>query len=245
MEPEDGKTGVFCHELAHVFGIPDLYDYDLDSAGTGNWDLMAAGSWNNDGNTPAHPVAWCKAKLGWMTPEVIGEPQRKITLRPSNQFPDAYKLPIDGDSRQYFLIENRKRTGFDRYIPGEGLIILHVDENCSNNNDQSHYLVDIEQCDGKRDLNRNINRGDSSDAFPYNSNKAFGMDTKPNSRTYEGKDSRVSLKNIQFSEGVITAEITTSKFPFSGNSMNDYRSSQMAGRYRRWLADRFLYLRFV
>ncbi|MDD1742084.1 MAG: hypothetical protein LUQ47_02015, partial [Methanotrichaceae archaeon] len=125
------------------------------------------------------------------------------------------------------------------------LIILHVDESRSNNNDQSRYLVDIEQCDGKRDLNRNINRGDSSDTFPYNSNDAFAIDTEPNSRTYEGKDSKVSVKNIQFSEGVITAEVTTSKSSFSGNLLNDYRSSKMAGRYRRWLADRFLYLRLV
>jgi immune inhibitor A len=245
MEPEDGKPGVFCHELAHVFGLPDLYDYDLDSAGTGNWDLMAAGSWNNNGYTPAHPIAWCKVKLGWITPEVISEPQSKITLRPSNLFPDAYKLPVDGDSRQYFLIENRKREGFDSYIPGEGLIILHVDESRSNNNDQSRYLVDIEQCDGKRDLNRNINRGDSSDTFPYNSNNSFEVNTIPNSRTNEDKDSKVSIKNIRFSKGVIMADVTTSKFFFSGNSFNDSRSSQMAGRYRRWLADRFLYLKFV
>jgi immune inhibitor A len=246
MEPEDGKPGVFCHELAHVFGLPDLYDYDLDSAGTGKWDLMAAGSWNNDGYTPAHPVAWCKAKLGWMTPEVISEPQRKITLRPSNLFPDVYKLPVDNDSRQYFLIENRKRSGFDSYIPGEGLMILHVDESRSNNNDQSRYLVDIEQCDGKRDLNRNINRGDSSDTFPYNSNRAFAVDTEPNSCTYEGKDSRVSIKNIHLSEDLITAEVTAGKISFSNDSLfNNNRSSQMASRYRRWLADRFLYLRFV
>ncbi len=59
--PEDAKLGVSAHELGHLlFGFPDLYDTDYTSAGTGNWCLMAGGSWNAGGDTPAHPSAWCK-----------------------------------------------------------------------------------------------------------------------------------------------------------------------------------------
>ena len=69
MEPEyyqypwgDMTPGIFCHELGHTFGLPDLYDYDYDSRGIGDWSLMAFGSWNGPlGGSPAHPDAYCRA----------------------------------------------------------------------------------------------------------------------------------------------------------------------------------------
>jgi immune inhibitor A len=197
MEPEDGNSGVFCHELGHVFGLPDLYDYDMDSAGTGSWDLMAGGSWNNGGLTPAHPVGWCKVRLGWVKPQLVSGSLESIILKPSIQYQETYRMPAGGNEKEYFLIENRKRTGFDSYIPGEGLMVQHVDENQRNNNDQGHYLVDIEQCDGRCDLNKNANRGDGEDLFPTKDNNSFSAKTKPSSKTYSGEDSRVELKNIR------------------------------------------------
>ena len=208
MEPENGNIGVFCHELGHVFGLPDLYDYGYDSAGTGNWDLMAGGSWNNGGLTPAHPVGWCKVKLGWVTPVTIFGAQQNITLKPCETNEQMYKLPInDVNSKEYFLLENRKKTHFDSHLPGEGLIISHIDDNKSNNNDQTHYLVDIEQCDGKLDLNKYINRGDAGDPYPSTANTVFTSSTTPNSRDYSDKDSKVTVENIKRSGDDITATV--------------------------------------
>ena len=204
MEPEDGKIGVFCHELGHVLGLPDLYDYDMDSAGTGWWDLMAGGSWNNNGLTPAHPIAWCKVRLGWVKP--ITASMQKITLRPSTDYPDIYRLGPEG--QEYFLIENRRRKDFDGALPGEGLLVMHVDESRSNNNNQSRYLVGIQQCDGRRDLDRNANRGDANDPYPSASNNAFTSDTDPSSRLYNGKESGVSLVNISRNGESITVDIS-------------------------------------
>ena len=66
--PEDARIGVCAHELGHLlFGWPDLYDTDNTSDGIGNWCLMAGGSWNGGGDTPAHPSAWCKAQQEWVT----------------------------------------------------------------------------------------------------------------------------------------------------------------------------------
>jgi immune inhibitor A len=144
-------------------------------------------------------VGWCKARLGWVKPELLSSSRESVVLRPSILIPEIYMLPVGGkeDRNEYFLIENRRRTGFDSYLPGEGLMILHVDESQKSNNDQGHYLVDIEQCDGRCDLNRNFNRGDEDDLFPAGSNSAFSSRTNPGSRAYSGEDSGVAVKNIR------------------------------------------------
>lgn len=209
MEPEDGNIGVFCHELGHVFGLPDLYDYGYDSAGVGMWDIMAGGSWNNGGLTPAHFGSMCKVKFGWVDPVVIFKKKQTVAIKPYASSGQVYKLPIKAEnSKEYFLIENRRQIGFDKYLPGQGAIILHVDENQPNNDDQSHYLVDIEQCDGKFDLNKNANNGDATDPYPCGGNSEFTIKSTPSSKAYDGTDSGVSVTNIKLSGEDITADIS-------------------------------------
>lgn len=210
MAPEDGRVGVFSHELGHLLlELPDLYDTDYSSAGTGRWDLMAGGSWNNGGDSPAHPTAWCKVKNGWITPTTIFNAKQNVTIQPYALNPQIYKLPIGStNSKEYFLVSNRQQTGFDSHLPGEGMIIEHVDDNQSNNTDENHYLVDIEQCDGQFHLNQNANRGDTDDPFPCTANSEFMASTTPNSKAYDGSDSQVRVENIQRSGNNITAEIS-------------------------------------
>jgi immune inhibitor A len=211
IEPEDGRVGVFCHELGHVFGLPDLYDYDKGSsasAGNGSWDLMAGGSWNKGGDRPAHPVGWCKIKLGWVNPTVVFNQALNATIKPCESNPQIYKLPIKTNtSKEYFLLENRQRIGFDDNLPGDGLLITHVDENQTNNNDQTHYLVGIEQADGKMDLNKNANRGDSGDPYPYGNNNVFDVNSNPNSKAYDNSGSLVAVTSIARSGQDINASI--------------------------------------
>jgi immune inhibitor A len=209
MAPEDGRVGVMAHELGHLLmAWPDLYDTDYSSAGTGRWDLMAGGSWNNGGDTPAHPTAWCKTKAGWVTPAVIFNLQQDVTIRPYSANKDIYKLPIGSTtSKQYFLVSNRQQTGFDAHLPGPGCLIEHVDDDRTSNTDENHYLVDIEQADGQRHLNTNANRGDTTDPYPTTTNNSFTNSTTPNSRAYDGSDSTIAVTNIAKSGANITATI--------------------------------------
>ena len=50
------RIGPCCHEMGHALGAMDYYDTDYTTGGsfegTGVWDVMAQGSWNNDGITP-------------------------------------------------------------------------------------------------------------------------------------------------------------------------------------------------
>jgi immune inhibitor A len=214
MAPEDGKVGVMSHELGHLLmSWPDLYDTDYSSRGTGNWDLMAGGSWNNSGDTPAHPSAWCKLQAGWITPKIVTNEEQQVAIEPYHKNGDVYKLAVNGDpeSKEYFLLSNRKQVSFDEYLPGEGLIIEHVDDNQSNNTDENHYLVDIEQADGDRYLNLNYSSGDSTDPYPTYDNTEFTATSNPNSKSYSGEDSTVSVTEITRDGDNITAKVKAGK----------------------------------
>ncbi len=152
--PEDCKLGVCAHELGHLlFGFPDLYDTDYSSVGIGDWCLMASGSWNNNGLTPAHPSAWCKCNQHWASVVMPTSNQTKVSIPDVKTGFKVFKLWKNGaPSKEYFLVENRQRTKFDRYLPGTGLLVWHIDDNLAENSDEAHYKVALMQADGLKQL---------------------------------------------------------------------------------------------
>jgi immune inhibitor A len=186
------------HELGHLLmGWPDLYDTDYTSAGTGVWDLMAAGSWNGGGDRPAHPTAWCKLQAGWITPTTVFGADQDISLDPYEDTAQAVKLPVgSATASEYFLLSNRQQVKFDGALPNNGLLIEHCDDTRANNTDETHYLVDIVQCDGRRDLNLNANRGDAGDIYPSDTNTSLDANSTPNSKSYDGSDSGIAVSQI-------------------------------------------------
>ncbi|MDR0866109.1 MAG: M6 family metalloprotease domain-containing protein [Candidatus Symbiothrix sp.] len=128
--------GPICHELCHVFGAPDYYDTDGegnggDFTGTGNWDLMATGSWNNDGATPAHINMFQKMGFGWVNPVELTLPQTIKEMPNSAENPVAYVIKSTNPN-EYYVLENRQKTGFDAGVPGAGLLIYHVNYKASD-----------------------------------------------------------------------------------------------------------------
>ncbi len=217
-EPEDGKIGVFCHETGHsLFGLPDLYDYGYDSYGVGMWSLMGYGGWGYGGRRPTHLDAWCKIQSGFLIPEVPTSNQTGIQF-PSVEFdPVVYKLWTAGvPDNEFFLVENRQKVGFDNYLPAGGMLIYHVDEDQSGNNNQwypghttsGHYLVAVEQADGCWHLEQNYNTGDAGDPYPGSIvNRAFNDSTIPDSKDYFFNTTCVSVENISDSGDTMTADI--------------------------------------
>ena len=238
---DDGYTtgistmGVFAHEYGHALGLPDLYDTDDSSEGVGDWSLMAGGSWNGvsrQGDRPAHLDAWCKYALGWVTPTLIASAQDNITVEQAAAKADVYQFlngsPSSGG--EYFLVENRQRTSgsFDSALPGEGLLIWHIDESMDsgyndNNNYEcefgpgaaacinNHYHVALMQADGLWDLEKNSNRGDAGDPFPGTSNnRSFGYDTSPGSMLWSGEPSNVAITGISNSGPVMSFNFSNS-----------------------------------
>lgn len=207
--PEDAKLGVCAHELGHLlFGFPDLYDTDSSSEGVGNWCLMGGGSWLGRGDTPAHPSAWCKCQQNWVeTVNLTGNGQRSIPdVKQSRQ---VLRLWNAGKaSKEYFLVEHRRRSGFDKLLPGEGLLIWHIDDTIDSNTNELHPKVALLQADGAEDLENARNRGDAADPYPgAGAKREFTAQTSPGSNSYGDLPTNVSLVNIQESGAVITAMI--------------------------------------
>lgn len=166
VEPEEFSNGeqmtmgVFTHEYGHMIGLPDLYDTDYSSAGIGQWGLMSGGSWtarpgDKAGSSPAGMNAWCKIQMGWITATEYTGDAAGLVLPPANTNPVAYKFFKQGDAgtTEYFLVENRRRIGFDEGLLSrqiyyglpdpEGMIIYHVDESVSGNSADGQRLVDV------------------------------------------------------------------------------------------------------
>ncbi len=125
--------GTFCHEFGHVIGLPDFYDTDYEKNGQGmgllNFSLMSSGSYNNGGKTPPFINSLERNMLEWMgEPTEIKTPGDYSLKTVENNA--GYFIPTQ-NSGEYFLLENRQKNGWDKYLPSAGLIIYHVDK--SNN----------------------------------------------------------------------------------------------------------------
>jgi len=207
--PEDSKIGVCVHELGHLlYGFPDLYDTDYSSEGVGNWCVMGAGSWNGGGDVPAHFSAWCKVNQGWATPVIVKD-NASIEIPDVKTSQKVFRLWKDGAAgSEYFLIENRQKKGYDRLLPGEGLLIWHIDETISSNSDEAHPKVALVQADNQRDLEQGKNRGDAGDVYPGTANNtAFTATSTPNSNSYAHADTSVAITKISAPAATMTANV--------------------------------------
>ncbi len=125
------RIGVIGHEFGHILGAPDFYDTDGSGSGgqytgTGSWDMMAGGTWNNGGATPAHHNAYTKTHTyQWASPTILNQPT-SITMDHAAAHHDSFYRINTNTPGEYYLLENRHQVGFDAAIPGEGLIIYHV-----------------------------------------------------------------------------------------------------------------------
>lgn len=122
--------GTFCHEFSHCLGLPDFYMTTLGGDyGMGTWSLMDYGCYNNGGNTPVGYNAYEKSFFGWIelvTPKPDTEYNLPVFNGKSITSDWAMKVvsPINPD--EYYVVENRRRQGWDSYISDEGVLITHV-----------------------------------------------------------------------------------------------------------------------
>jgi M6 family metalloprotease-like protein len=193
-----GTISVVAHEFGHMLGLPDLYarPENPGSEGLGNWCAMSDQLGNG---RPQHFGAWCKEQLGWIKPVVIDPrvPQR-LVLAPIEDSPkECVKVLVRPDGSEYFLLENRRKKGFDQDLPAEGLLIWRVLRN-------RPVLEESHGVDGPSGPRAYV----SSVPYPSASNDAFTPHTTPSSRSLLGGGLPVYLTNIRkLPDGKVTFTI--------------------------------------
>lgn len=225
--------GTFCHEFSHCMGFPDLYDTSSDGGwfGMGDFDLMCSGSYNGDSKCPAGYSAYEKAECGWLTLKDMTNIEQETSIvgvQPMSADGDAYIIKNKGHEDEYYILENRQKTGWDSYLPASGLMITHVDYDADiwgwnmpntsgkyedangNTKTNDHQRLTI-----FRAGNSSSDYGDSSDLYPYRSNNTLTKTSSPAATLYNtnsngSKYMHVAIKNIAIaSDG--TASFTLSK----------------------------------
>lgn len=205
--------GTFCHEFGHVMGLPDLYPTQSRAASYAtphSWSIMDYGSYNNDGRTPPSYSIYERNAMGWIDPIVI-DGRNTITL--DNIHDSNQGCIINTTNRnEFFLFENRQQTGWDKYLPGHGMLIWHIDYNekyfSSNivNDNPDHQYVDIEEACGY------ASAGNASTMarypFPGPLGKTeFTDDTNPSMKTWTGQQMKLPITDITENDGKITFKV--------------------------------------
>ena len=216
-------SGTIAHEMGHALDLPDLYDTDsgdgTDSEGIGHWGLMGSGN-HNDQESPAHMSAWSKDFLGWVDVTTIVASQTSVQLAAVQTARMVFWVDVPNQN-QYFLLSNRQRIGSDSSLHEPGLVVWHIDQDVVDaglslnrvNADANHKGVDLEEADGRADLDNRVNRGDDGDPFPGSTgNTTFNLASDPDSRDYAGVSSGLALSNITHSGGVVTFDIVIDAF---------------------------------
>ena len=187
-----GKTldgiGTFVHEFGHCMGLPDLYDTGTnDCYGMGNWDVMCLGCYCDDSNTPVGYSAYEKVFMGWVD-YIKPVPNTYYTLPIWNQkkteTDKAVCIVSDVNKNEYFIFENRRRQGWDSYLPGQGILVTHITyspdrwKNNKVNNDKIQ-LVTIMPADNK--LSK---YSESGDTWPQGNHNQLTDDSTPCTQLY-------------------------------------------------------------
>ncbi|MCE1197472.1 MAG: M6 family metalloprotease domain-containing protein [Marinilabiliales bacterium] len=201
------RIGVICHELGHIFGTADFYDTNYTTNGsydgTGKWDLMGNGSWNNSGATPAHHNPYTKVFVyGWATAKKFTS-GATVTLKDAETDNGSFYTFQTPTSNEYFILENRQQKKFDASLPGHGLIIYHVDGNfiatakdeINVGSHQGMYPVCASATGLPPSTYGTINS--TGLPFPGSENKSSFTDlTIPNSLSWAGAKSNAPITNI-------------------------------------------------
>lgn len=197
-EAIDG-IGAFCHEFSHCMGLKDHYDINGKGYGTGYWDLMCVGSYNGNSFVPAGYTSYEKMFCGWKQPiELNAEPKTVNGMKALTDDGDSYIIYNDGNRNEYYMLENRQKKGWDAELPGEGLIVLHVDydKGAWENNQLNYYssrqrmtIVPADDSFGSSDENK------AADAWPYGDSKNLSNYSRPASTVYNTNTDGTNFMN--------------------------------------------------
>jgi len=169
--------GGICHEQGHMlFGWPDTYDIDGSNGGSngcGKFDLMAGGNSDNTGapsGNPMPPNPYFRYLAGWNDMISMNDFPNDTVLKIIANSGNTYFYRNPDRAGEMYIVEARKKPYRNVDMPGEGLLVWHIDSMIPNNANQQHtalqhYKVSVVQADNRYDLESGTNNGDANDYF--------------------------------------------------------------------------------
>ena len=231
--------GTLCHEFSHCLGFPDFYDTRTNgnNFGMDSWDLMDYGSYNGGGYRPAGYTSYEKWWAGWLTPTELNVEAVDVTnMKPLANNGEAYVLyndsrRDDGIEGEYYLLENRQKTGWDASLAGKGLLVLHVDydENAWSSNVVNN-TADHQRCTIFHADNTASHSNCATDAYPYGSNNSLTNTSTPKASLYNKNTDDSYLMNkpvteiIQNADGTVSFKYLGSINPSGGDTGTTFRA---------------------
>lgn len=243
--------GTMCHEFGHTLGLPDLYDVDYNGSAAlwGSLALMDGGNYNNKGRTPPFFTALERSLLGWLQPQEIAS-SGKYSLE--NVSKNKAYLIKTGNDGEYYLLENRQSSGWDKYISDggvivgggkapQGMMITHIDQSQNMvdgitayqrwyqgtiNTVRGHQCADLVEAGAVE----NPDRIPVSDVlFPGTKNvTAFTSRSIPSSNAWSGNPINRDITNIALNGEIITFDLTVVDI--------DTKKTQLSGTVKNFLS---------
>ncbi|MBO7067858.1 MAG: M6 family metalloprotease domain-containing protein [Bacteroidaceae bacterium] len=223
--------GTICHEFSHCLGYPDMYDVRGNEGetntwyGMGSWDLMNSGSHNSNGYCPAGYTGWEKWQAGWIAPIVLNEDKIVEGMTPQSEHGESYIIYNAGNPNEYYMLDNRQKTSWDRALAGTGLLIMHVDYDPRRFvvhgrpntpvDDNDHQHITIIHADNKTGDN-----DEEGDPYPYGNNNSLSNITTPAATVYNRNTDGSNFMNIKISE-ITQNEDGTISFVFGDKAKAD------------------------
>lgn len=124
--------------------------------------------------------------------------------------------PTETVSAEYWLVENRRKVGFDVNLHGEGLVIWHVDDEMlhapllvNNGTNGAPRGLTVEEAEGVFDLNgATPNYGEAADVYPGTANNtSFAAGTTPNSNDNTNRPTQIYVNSISPAGAAMTATL--------------------------------------
>jgi hypothetical protein len=88
--------------------------------------------------------------MGWLTPVELTSTSTITDMPALSDEPVAYLIRNDGAENECYIVENRQQQGWDKDLPGNGIVVFHVDYDKDlwrstitsiNNKDKKRYHI--------------------------------------------------------------------------------------------------------
>lgn len=216
--------GTACHEFSHTLGLADIYNTQGGKHFVGKWDVMSIGcyigeKWG-DGTHPMAYSAFERWQLGWLEPKALNEVTTITDMKALEEEPEAYVLYNEGNTNEYYLLENRQLPKWGSPFDAHGLLVTHIDydkdawNNNTVNTDINHQRYSVVGASGE--FTESI-----ADLFPGTSgNTSFTDVTNPASTLFNANEDGTyflhkAVENISESDdGTISFVACTYYAPF-------------------------------